>query len=751
MRNVLERLRPTNDDVVDLAFSIALVSLAVVGFSSTFSGGEEIWTGIPAVLVGVATGYVIYKARWSPLVGFLVVVVVFFIAGAPLAVGESATAGVIPNLDTTRELVDGLTGGWIRLLTSLPPAGGAGNLLTIPFVCGYGGGVITILLARLVTRPVCAIMPVVVLCIAVLMGTDVPASIVLQGVVFSAVTLGWVVVRGARTSAAVPHRLRTSWALSIVVMLVVVALAGSWLGPRLPGAEAEERFVLRTDVVPPFDPLLEPSPLAGFRRYTGTENEDAVVLNVTGLEPGVRLRLATMDLYDELVWKSSGDGSALGGTFVRVGTEIPDPIDGTPVSAEIEVVTPHGVWLPMIGDVTGIEFLDDNDNAVEWLRFNLATESAVIATGVSAGDRYQVSGVVAPATDPVELARLGLDARFRPPDPERIPAPIRALAAELAGSATTPYGQLSAMAEALRSEGAYSDGGEAAIVPTPPGHSIARLARFLEAQEWVGNGEQYAAALAVLANARGIPVRVVMGFESGDDDEQAIRGSDAVAWVEVPLAGVGWVPVDPTPPRTNLPNPEPEPRPRVVNPEPQPPPPTVPPPAAEAPEALTVEDPAPQEIADDEEPADTSGGFDVPLLAVAIGLPLLFIVLPALVIIAWKTLRRSRRRSQGPAATRVSGAWTEVIDDGRDFGRDPELMLTRPEASAVLRVPAAAELGQRADSLVFGAEEPSDEDAAEVWELADDARRELRSQHGWFARVRARVSRASLRRQKRPT
>src|SRR5690606_25475271 len=90
----------------------------------------------------------------------------------------------------------------------------------------------------------------------------------------------------------------------------------------------------------------------------------------------------------------------------------------------------------------------------------------------------------------------------------------------------------------------------------------------------VGDGEQYAAAAALMIREMGVPARVVLGFvpgsgddEEGDDDTPPpttrdgaveIRGSDVQAWVEVALAGHGWVPFDVTPPRTQTPEQEQE-------------------------------------------------------------------------------------------------------------------------------------------------------------------------------------------------
>jgi transglutaminase-like putative cysteine protease len=62
--------------------------------------------------------------------------------------------------------------------------------------------------------------------------------------------------------------------------------------------------------------------------------------------------------------------------------------------------------------------------------------------------------------------------------------------------------------------------------------------------------EHYASAFAVLMRAAGIPARVVGGYQGGSlnpvDGYWVIRQADAHAWVEVWLAGRGWLRVDPT-------------------------------------------------------------------------------------------------------------------------------------------------------------------------------------------------------------
>lgn len=62
--------------------------------------------------------------------------------------------------------------------------------------------------------------------------------------------------------------------------------------------------------------------------------------------------------------------------------------------------------------------------------------------------------------------------------------------------------------------------------------------------------EHYASAFAFLMRAAGVPARVVTGYQGGErnpvDAYWVVRQSDAHAWVEIWLAGRGWLRIDPT-------------------------------------------------------------------------------------------------------------------------------------------------------------------------------------------------------------
>jgi len=62
--------------------------------------------------------------------------------------------------------------------------------------------------------------------------------------------------------------------------------------------------------------------------------------------------------------------------------------------------------------------------------------------------------------------------------------------------------------------------------------------------------EHYASAFSVLLRSAGIPTRIVLGYQGGEINPLGghliVRQSDAHAWTEVWLDGLGWYRVDPT-------------------------------------------------------------------------------------------------------------------------------------------------------------------------------------------------------------
>ena len=724
-------------ELVDLGFGAAAMLCAVVGFRATFAGNEELLVGVPAVLFGLLVGAVIVKLRLELLPGTAAALLAWVLAGGGLAIRSEALFGVLPTPGVLIGLADGLVSGWIRLLTTVPPAGEAGNLLTIPYAAGYLGAVLTVVAAWRWRGAVCLLVPLIVLGVALLFGTRQPAALLVQGVLLVAVTLAWAAVRDARRTVVHVGRTPRQRLVAAGVVVAVIATASPVLGSQLPGADPDRRFVLREQIVPPFDPLSEPSPLAGYRRYTDAEAQEQPILDVDGLPPGVPIRLAVLDDYDGLVWRASGRGDAFAGRFVRAGETFPDVPDGALFSAEVQIHAPHGVWLPTVGELAGLQVADDAQQAAT--RVNLQTGTVAVPGGVAPDTTYQVEGVIRDVPDEESLAGLPLDPRYPEPGGD-LPNELVEIAAQLRGTAEAPYARIANIAAALRTDGAFSDGGAESTVTTPPGHSLARLARFLGAPQWVGNGEQYAAALGLLAAAEGIPARVVMGFEPEQHTGTVtVTGGDVAAWVEVPLDGVGWVPVRPTPPEENEPDPTVRPQSRDLSPEPQPPPPPPPPTTPSVADDLgTDED---DEDADDES-EDVLPSWLGGVLTAAGGAGLL--IAPFGAIVLAKRTRRSRRRTRGPARLRAHGGWLELLDRARDYGTTVPAHATRREAAALVGADMAPTLAGRTDDATFNHREPTDDELDALWRAVDETLAEVHAERGRLERLRAAINPVSL-------
>ena len=120
-------------------------------------------------------------------------------------------------------------------------------------------------------------------------------------------------------------------------------------------------------------------------------------------------------------------------------------------------------------------------------------------------------------------------------------APMFALARRLAAGARSNYEVAVRMMHFLRSNYTYDRQVPLARYP---------LEAFLFSQRR-GYCQQFSGAMTLMLRMDGIPARVGVGFRPGVPDARAgtwtVHASDAHAWVEVFLSGIGWVTFDPTP------------------------------------------------------------------------------------------------------------------------------------------------------------------------------------------------------------
>src|SRR5690606_14707223 len=281
---------------------------------------------------------------------------------------------------------------------------------------------------------------------------------------------------------------------------------------------------------------------------------------------------------------------------------------------------------------------------------------AVVTTGLQSGDAYVLDVVV---RDVPSDAAIG-DAEYAPlkmPRNEQVPNGIAELAADITTEAETPIERVRMLQNTLATEGFFSHGLEGDAVRSRAGHTAERISALLGGDQMIGDDEQYAVAMALMARELGIPARVVMGFYPDPNASASgtfeANGDTLHAWVEVAFDGFGWVPFDPTPPEDKVPSdqttkPQRQPKPQGVQPRP--------PQQEPADMPVTVPD-------DDDAEDDDKADFGAWGLVIAIGggtLGVLAVLLaPFIVIGALKATRRRRRREAERAADRISGGWDE--------------------------------------------------------------------------------------------
>ncbi len=132
--------------------------------------------------------------------------------------------------------------------------------------------------------------------------------------------------------------------------------------------------------------------------------------------------------------------------------------------------------------------------------------------------------------------------------PESVPDRVKALAAQLTASQSTPYERARAIEQYLRTFPYSVD------VPRPPLNRD--IVDFFLFDLKKGYCDYYASAMVVLAREAGVPARLAVGYASGtynlNSRRYLVTEADAHTWAEVYFPGIGWVPFEPTAARPEL-------------------------------------------------------------------------------------------------------------------------------------------------------------------------------------------------------
>ena len=715
------------------------------------------------ILVGSAIAVSGALYRWSTLTITLVTVGVYLLIGVPLAIPDRALYGVLPTLQGELELLQGTALSWKQLLTITLPVGSYESLLVPAFILVLLTTVVGLsvgLRARWGELGVLA--PIVLFVTAILFGASTATWPLELSLGLLATTLGWLVWRrwyrrrasirllAARALDSDGRPLETAgdttfagFRTVMTAGLIVVIAAGGAVAATLTLPPTAQRHVLRTAIVKPFDPRVYASPLSGFRHYEETLAANRTMLTVSGLPIGGRIRIATLDTYDGIVYSvGSSLVSSESGSFTRVPSSFDQSsTTGSPVSVRIVVGDYSGVWLPTVGKFTNVTFSgQDAPELRNSFYYNNTSGTAAVIRPLQSGDSYSLTAIEPRQPSENQLAMLR-PATAAVPRSAVIPDQLSSTLDTWTRSQSAPGARLAAMIAAMKQTGYISHGVDPELPPSRSGHAADRITQLLTDQRMIGDQEQYAVTAALMARQLGFPARVVFGFvpEVNTQGPTEVLGKNISAWIEVDTAQHGWVTMDPTPPVRDIPQELPKDPTTIARPQ--------------SPVQPPIEDPTRPNTQQPPESTQDPTTKDNPLLLALlilvqvagwVVLAAAIILAPFLAIVVAKLRRRMLRRRAPTAIQRISGGWQEFEDAVIDHGLELPISPTRTEVASIVGGVQSLVLAAVADRAVFSPDQPGDEEADRVWRAVTDLRASMDDGRTRWQRIRAAISLRSL-------
>lgn len=641
---------------------------------------------------------------WRPVLAVLAGLLVVIETVLP-----ATTVAGNPTGETLAVLADGAVNGWQLTLQSTWPALPEPRLLAfVPLAVLVAAVLGTELLHRL-RRPLLALVPgllVLVLSQAYVAVTGIAA--VATGIGY-AVIAGLLLVSGGGT--AVPRLVKL--VAPVVVLGVVGALALTAADPL-----AKPAYSLKDNESVPLAEESVASPLSEIAYRT--KNPSPEVFRYTGETPASRRwPLVVLDDFDGSNWLP-------GGGFRRLGAEIP-PRSGTDVpaarhQATIEMTDTSGPWLPgqtSPASVTGIDALVDE------------ARGTLVAAQPSPRSRYTLTWWE-PRVGSEDLVGAGMN----PALPGglgglgTVPPEIGELADRVLPDLRPSFQTAVALEQYLAGNYRLATGDD-----LPTGHGWPQLRRFLIDSGKRGTSEQFAAAYVVLARLKGIPARLVVGYRAPEraeaDGAHVVRNADIIAWPEVAVDKVGWVPLDPSGTAKQSGSGAASGISAAVEEV-----------RTQLPPVQKMENPPLPPGESEEDGGSGTGNWQTEAIVAAIGLAVLLVLwgvgVPGMTgFRAWR-----RRRKDGRAA--VIGAWAEARDRLRAHGVPVTAGMTVRDLAAGAgifgeqsTVDGLYSLARSVDAALWSGTAPNV--AHEAWAAVRTVRRGLR-RRSWRARLRAAIN-----------
>ncbi|SMD24554.1 transglutaminase family protein [Kibdelosporangium aridum] len=431
---------------------------------------------------------------------------------------------------------------------------------------------------------------------------------------------------------------------------------------------------------------------------------DTPVFSYTSRGPVDRWRLVVLNQFNGVTWEPDDNYRRLGS---RIGPSTSAPV--REYSAKIQA--PDGQWLPsqpMPASVTGAAPLIDQ------------ATGALLVRDRKGALEYDLNWWEPQVDD--NLPNAALSSAETPGGVGEVPPGI----ADLARRATA--GERPSFRTALVLEQYFSRNYNVATgAELPTGSGWPQLREFL-LESKRGTSEQFAASYVALARIAGIPARLAVGYRAPQTPigaETVVHNRDILAWPEVAVAGIGWVPLDPVGGAAGA-GPAPSRLAEIT---------------AKARAELPPPNQLPEQPLPPQERDDESGGnLDIWFIAlvalVALVALLVLAVLSVPIVKAVRTLRRKRQTG----TSGVVAAWWEARDLMRAYGTRVTPGMTARDLARITSdapiVDSLTGLATQMDVAMWSGMGANDSAVAEAWASVRRIRKTLAGRP-WGARFRA--------------
>jgi transglutaminase-like putative cysteine protease len=420
------------------------------------------------------------------------------------------------------------------------------------------------------------------------------------------------------------------------------------------------------------------------------------------------IKLVTLDEFDGERWKPSPRQVRNIANRPGESSKLPDPPGLNPAVSRTKVRTTFEItnaldsrWLPSPYPPSVLNAPGD------W-GYDPDTLDIVSRGKSSAGLTYEVNSLR------IAVKPAGLESAVTAPEgifskytelPPTLPQQVVRFAKQQTARAKTPYDKAVALQQWFRNDFTYD-------LSVERGHGGPAMLEFLADRR--GYCEQFAATMAIMARALGIPARVGVGYMPGirqPDNRWVVTAHDSHAWPELYFSGYGWVRFEPTPqaqtgtaPPWTVPDSA---SPTVPSPDL-----TDPANPRDNPSDRPSATPLPNEHGQSGPGANASAGSGINPVPFLVGAAVLFVL--AVPFLVRTSVRRVRLSVRQPSARLVERVWQELADVTVDFGFTWDDSATPRATGARLRRRIGQQSAPALNRLVLAVErtryapEPSD-------------------------------------------